>query len=312
MKQTTHLHAGQEEAAWTPPLDAPSVARVETRAESCPVTQDSQEGFAGLNELMEQEHSQLRRRRSLSKLTWPLAAWVLWAVYIGAAHFTVHVGGLVVSLMALFGGLLSYEAFRTQQHRRRLIAAMSSEKHTAAQAGALIQAMRADVNDLKVSNLAKTALIDVLPRLKADDAARLTDADRAGLMRELMVSPNINRDFRVYFSRRFDRQEVALRVAILKAMEQIGGAQELPLVSRLAQSGSLSKWAAPPPEIVAAARECLPFVEQRAGREIANRQLLRASSGDGAPESTLLRAAEGSRETPPDELLRAAPPTAES
>ena len=116
-----------------------------------------------------------------------------------------------------------------------------------------------------VRNLSKRALIPLLPTLKASDAGALTEARRDRLLRLLAISPNDSgyRDLTELFSRSAYRREIELRVSILKAFEQVGGAKELPAVLRLSQGKpfTLHSRASIPKEVQQAAQECLPYLQ---------------------------------------------------
>lgn len=131
-------------------------------------------------------------------------------------------------------------------------------------------------------------LVTMLPRLTASDAKRISQLQRRSLYRALTAS-----------NRRVDKN---LKLAILKALEQIGDRGALPYVKRLATWSS-------DPQLRSAANDCLPFL--MADAEMFNRSntYLRPSSATEIGTETLLRASDtvtsGSDSTPPEELLRA-------
>jgi len=179
------------------------------------------------------------------------------------------------------------------------------------QLGVLVRTL--ELPSIPLQNLAKRRLIELLPTLRASDAALLSEADRRILLRPLTISPQNwgGRVLRELFSRSAYRREVDLRLAILKAFEQIGGDQEIGVVERLAdRSSMLFGPLSVLPEIREAAQACLPFVQHHAGEQRASAQLLRASSPPSSPSDVLLRPASGLSDTSPEQLLRAGEPPA--
>src|SRR5262249_22274138 len=93
-------------------------------------------------------------------------------------------------------------------------------------------------------------LTDLLPRLRASDSHLLRQSQRRILYEALSLG-----DF---------QQETDLLLAILKALEQIGDAQSLPIVERLASGGSGSRREQ---QVREAARACLPFLQAQIERQ---------------------------------------------
>ena len=139
--------------------------------------------------------------------------------------------------------------------------------------------------DAEIRASATYGLTLLLPRAKQSDTRYLTLKHRQILLSQ------------------FNRVEPSSKflLAILKAMEQVGGAEALPVVSRLARGeGRLRNDTV----LVAAARECLPYLTARAeGRELRDTLLRSSSAAEVAPE-TLLRPAPATSEEPANELLR--------
>jgi len=138
--------------------------------------------------------------------------------------------------------------------------------------------------DRDIRPIASKALVHLLPRLNADAAALLSPAQRACLNRAL----------------RGDQSKLIL--AILKAWERAGDSKAIPAVRRLAEGhGECGQI----PEVVQAARECLPFLRQSLEQRQNDTQLLRPSDGNPTPSDVLLRPAASHASTdPPNELLR--------
>ncbi|MCW3095243.1 MAG: hypothetical protein JWL77_861 [Chthonomonadaceae bacterium] len=148
--------------------------------------------------------------------------------------------------------------------------------------GSLAEAL--EFPDRDIRPIARKALIHLLPRLKASDAALLSSAQRACLNRTL----------------RGDQSELIL--AILKAWEQVGDPKAIPAVRSLAEGrGECGQI----PEVVQAAKECLPFLQQSLEQRQNDTQLLRSADGNRAPAESLLRPATSQVSAEPaNQLLR--------
>jgi hypothetical protein len=88
-----------------------------------------------------------------------------------------------------------------------------------------------------------------------------------------------------------------LKIAALRALEQVGDETALPVVEKLAKSAGDT-------QVRFAAQECLPFLQQRADQVRVEQTLLRAS-GPGSSADVLLRPASNGAEAAPQQLLRA-------
>ncbi len=171
-----------------------------------------------------------------------------------------------------------------------------------------LSAQNRSLRDFGVQNLTT-----LLPKLYAGEDSLLSKAHRALLLQQLMVLPNDPRyrDRTEPLSRAAYRREMDLRLAILKALEKVGGEQELATVTQLAQSLPTGRNARTvPAELRAAAQECLPTLQMRAAGQRSETQLLRASSLTTRPESELLRPTTPGASDPPEQLLRASEPHA--
>ncbi len=144
-------------------------------------------------------------------------------------------------------------------------------------------------------NMIYTALIELLPRLQASDSHYLSEEQRSALNRMLTNRLGLSKS-----------QAISLRIAILKAYEQVGDTNALPVVQRLAEGAGPGK----DRSIREAAQQCLPYLQQRADQESASRQLLRAADATGTTPESLLRPATESSDTTPEQLLRADNPSA--
>lgn len=107
-----------------------------------------------------------------------------------------------------------------------------------------------------------------------------------------------------------DRERHQLCLRILRALEQVGGADAVPVVRQLAAKNSVCNPSTPrkrwKQEIRQAAQECLPFLEQRAEEERLARTLLRAADASATTPDLLLRpVSTGDHAALAEQLLRA-------
>ena len=115
----------------------------------------------------------------------------------------------------------------------------------------------------------RTALIALLPRLQASDAAQFSLEQRTTLYKML------------------DGKDAGVVFVVLKALEQIGDANALPYVARLAEGRGQARRN---PALREAAAECLLYLEPIAARGRTGEQLLRPAMPAPAPD-VLLRPA---------------------
>jgi hypothetical protein len=135
----------------------------------------------------------------------------------------------------------------------------------------------------------KEALIRLLTRMKASDAEGLSREQRQFLYIILTQDQK-------WYAAGYDWGE-DLKVAALKALEQVGDEEALPIVAQVALH-------APGLPIRQAALECLPFLQMRVEEQRSRQSLLRSSAASVFPNETLLRPAAGGSETNAEELLR--------
>ena len=131
--------------------------------------------------------------------------------------------------------------------------------------GPLIDRLRPGSTDRRVRRVLKQALVRLLPRLKASDASLLAARQKAELahyLGGLAMSP----------------QHAELQVVILRALEQVGDAQAIPVVERIIQRKP--RWSAQA-LVHRAAVDCLPFLLARADADKTRNTLLRSASGFG-------------------------------
>jgi hypothetical protein len=225
------------------------------------------EAVERLLQMLEQE---TRKRKALNRVIFAgLVAYVavcacLERVWHYAPFWTKHPTSFFImnGLAALMG------ASHFHNHVTRALSRVDDIRAV----GPLLQALR--VNKIHQESVIRT-LTRLLPRMKATDAHLLNDEQRASLYLVLKGNP---------------RKHSALAVSALKALEQIGTAEAVPLVERLAKSpdGTLKE-----EQVVQAARACLPYLRQRAELDHEQRTLLRATAGE---ETELLRPAGGHTE----------------
>jgi hypothetical protein len=138
------------------------------------------------------------------------------------------------------------------------------------------------------------ALTRLLPRLRASDAALLTERQHKLLCQALKRSGGGRFTFQPD-ARKTNRM---FAFAVLKAFEQVGTSQAVPVVAYLAEKS-------PSSEVRRAALECLPYLNARAQKEQNEKTLLRASASSEVASEELLRPASGQNEVNPQQLLRA-------
>ncbi|MCW3100380.1 MAG: hypothetical protein JWL77_5998 [Chthonomonadaceae bacterium] len=152
--------------------------------------------------------------------------------------------------------------------------------------GLLAEALTWPEQDLQYE--AASALIVLLPLLKANNASLLSASQRECLHQELTLQNA--------------RSQSDLIVAILQAFQQVGDTAAIPHVERLAAAKPRT-----PQEqkVVLEAQECLPYLRLCAGNNSASHSLLRASAmTETAATDNLLRPARENPETRPEQLLR--------
>ena len=134
-----------------------------------------------------------------------------------------------------------------------------------------VLAVVAQERDPMLKHQAQQVLIDLLPRVRASDAAYI---DTEGMEVLILL---------------LREDAYALQLALLQAFEQIGDARAIPNVLHLRDSLFVR------PELRKAAAECLPALESRVRLARESSTLLRASSGINSVEAAavLLRPAAG-------------------
>ena len=141
------------------------------------------------------------------------------------------------------------------------------------------------------SDVTMALLVNVLPRLQSSDAHLLTPQHHRLLNRRLSGK------YHLYHGSR-----LAFILATLKSYEQIGGMEDLPTVTRLAEGKGYAKQSI---NVRRAAQECLPYLRARSEVQELRQTLLRASNPAAANPATLLRPASAANVSDPAQMLRA-------
>ncbi len=144
------------------------------------------------------------------------------------------------------------------------------------------------------------ALTMILPQMKASDAKLLTANFRD--MIHLWLSTVGNK-------RVASPCSDALRIAALKALEQVGNEKDIPVVEMAANRAPETPGGE---RVQQAAIDCLPMLMARYNAEEAKKNLLRASQAENADPDTLLRPVSGAGQTDGADLLRGANPPDEA
>jgi HEAT repeat protein len=125
-----------------------------------------------------------------------------------------------------------------------------------------------DISDSETKKIVRSALVRLLPRVKASDDLKLINESYEQLLSELKTG------------------EKSLKLAILKALEQIGDEKAISVVEYLAANA----WDA---EVRTAARDCLPALRHRSELCRLANTLLRPAESLQTDSDILLRPAKG-------------------
>ena len=198
---------------------------------------------------------------------------ILHVLGIRSSPASIVAGGFAGGLFAQRGSSLRHGSARSRQLVKEISRCDGAEV-----IGPLVDALGSDNAETKA--LARSELCRLFPRLRHSDTVRLTMRQRFTLHRYLRSGA---------------RGSPRLEVAILKGLSMVGDVRTLGIARRLARGGRRT-----PPEVVQAARECLPILEAVASGESSS-VLLRAASG--SPSVNLLRPA-AEQQADAQELLR--------
>ena len=189
---------------------------------------------------------------------------------------------IAVVLMGLIGINLKSEAEKRSKAQQSATLKLT-EWDDVRVVGPLAEELASPEQDIRFA--AEMALISLLPRLRASDAYLL----------------NTNQRHCLYYTLSGTRH-IWLKIAILKALEQVGDSEAILYVERLAAGEGAAEWS---PEVRQAAIDCLPYLQERARHESSKQTLLRSADSTGATAKTLLRSANETSEINPEQLLRA-------
>lgn len=135
------------------------------------------------------------------------------------------------------------------------------------------------------------ALITLLLHLRGADANLLSDRNHARL--SMVIDRHLDRnilhqlkDSQAFGHYNIDRRHVDLRIAIIKALEQVDDGRSLPVVEKLAKSVARTEGGR---RIKEAAESCLPVLRIRAEQKNNIRQLLRSADSKDSDSLNLLR-----------------------
>lgn len=156
--------------------------------------------------------------------------------------------------------------------------------------GSLLEACE----DIDAATAIHEALTRILPQMKASDAHMLNTHQKKKLY-EMIGLPKL-------FGKYGRNEDETLQLVILRALQQIGDGAAMPYVEKLANPPAGAKVSK---EVQEAARECLPFLTQRAEQERLSMTLLRAAGTMETQSGELLRPAATNVESDPRALLRA-------
>lgn len=233
---------------------------------------------------------QARKRKRWSRIT----TWICYAgaslyllpiliEYYGRIHLNFPDFADTIIMLYAFAGLAGV-LFRRQWGKS--IADLTNIDDVRA-IGVLAEAL--EIPDMAIRLQVQAALMRLFPRLRPEDASLLNTLQRRRLYRLLTL-----------------KQTLAMPdflIALLDALEKVGDADALAAVQALENDTDTTVSSR---RVQAAAKKCLPILRARVLEKETGSTLLRASSMEEAPASSLLRPARGGHTDTPEQLLRAA------
>ena len=231
--------------------------------------------------LAEFEKANAKRKKFIKFAIWGMVGYIALGVLLMLVNSKIQI-------FSMFGSLFGVSVGSFAISERQKQTALELTKHDdPAIVGVLCEIL--DYRDKSIRSSVVIALTRLLPKLKASDSNLLN-----GQQRHKLRSAFSHRKSRASYS------NTMFQIATLKSYEQIGYREELITVNEIigARTGAFS------PEVVAAAKECLPYLQKRVKNETEGQTLLRASSFQSVSDEGLLRPAAGVGEIEPQELLR--------
>ncbi len=195
------------------------------------------------------------------------------AFHRGRLWINVELGLWLVSILAGSIGLIAQGFWRRSA---RLLGALDDVRCAGPLLESMAQASAQHVLSRRAAPNVEPVLTRILSRFAPSDNALLTQEQLRtvyGLLGSL--DPAGHTDF---------------MIAALHAVAQVGDAEAIPTVAKLAQKPSIGPRTA---RVRNAARECMPLLKSRAGDNLARRTLLRPAHGVDTGGEQLLRPAGG-------------------
>ncbi len=244
---------------------------------------ERQQAQAELYALIADDTRRIRQCRNLQVYSITTACLLYLAVYVHDRLIGHHPMNDFVVVAAITAIILAHAA----QSQAKVAISNIGALDISQAAGALLDVY--GMNGRFILGDTRPALIRLLPRLRVTDANLLTPGQRKLLY--TILSRNERNPWSInYWS-------ADLKIAILRALEQIGDEKAIPYVEKAARTARNL-------EVRAAAQECLPYLTTRAEQLRVEQTLLRASASTTSPDM-LLRPTVATAPTEPQQLLRA-------
>jgi hypothetical protein len=240
-----------------------------------------------------------RLERHEKRSRWHMRLMVSLSVFAAILMFFVEIGGVLIALhkgietLPLWAVLSSWLLFLAMLSG--VVMVYSRDMHTSLKLLQNISTHRDvrvvgpllslwGVSSPRTRGAIEEALIELLPQMRASDAALLNDEQRAQLYAIL---------------RDTNRRRVPLQLAILEALGRIGDAHAVPVVERLSETPLRRQRA-----LREAAQRCLPQLRERVLQLQQSSTLLRPSANRAKEKEVLLRTSDSTLPTPADQLVR--------
>jgi hypothetical protein len=232
-----------------------------------------------------------KRMRRLHLRATMMFAVIMTMLTVAACTYVNKTSVLIPPLWFVFYMWLhSITSYKSQNRSARLLAGFDDANAI----GELIMAL--EIPDKEVQAVVRPELVHLLPKLRAADA-RLVRESHRHMLSKLLQGRLYGKPGKRYADWQADKR---LTLAVLKALQQIGDGSSITAVSEVAHGNS--RWI--DPDVVLAARECLPYLQQKTLDALAAGELLRSSVANDIGVEALPRAAGTMPETREDELLR--------